>query len=306
VRVRHALPTEPPQRVPVLGIGFFDGVHRGHREILRSLGRLRRPGEVVAALTFRDHPASYLRPGSEPPLITTLEERIALLADAGVNELYVLPFDARIAEIDATTFLIEVLHARLRIRALAIGENFRFGAGRRGDARLAATILEPLGVTVAAIPPLLEDGERVSSTRVRAALMRGDVVEADGLLGTAYSLTGHVTFGAGRGHDLGFPTANLAVPSDKLLPMDGVYAMIARFDGRDYPGLVSIGDNPTFGEGPKTVEAWLRDFEGTIYGRELSLRNFRFIRAQQRFESTEALLDAMRTDASHVAHPTFA
>jgi riboflavin kinase/FMN adenylyltransferase len=111
MRVRHELPERAPERVQVLGIGFFDGVHRGHREILRALGRLRRPGETVAALTFREHPAAYLRPGSEPPLITTLEERIALLAEAGVDELYVLAFDARIAALDASAFLREVLQA---------------------------------------------------------------------------------------------------------------------------------------------------------------------------------------------------
>ncbi len=306
MRVRHELPERAPERVQVLGIGFFDGVHRGHRAILRALGRLRRPGETVAALTFREHPAAYLRPGSEPPLITTLEERIALLAEAGVDELYVLAFDARIAALDASAFLREVLHDRLRIRALAIGENFRFGAGRAGDAQLAAAVLGPLGVTVSAIPPLLDGGERVSSTRVRAALMRGDLETADALLGASYLLRGRVTFGAGRGHELGFPTANLAFAPEKLLPMDGVYNAVARFEGRDYASLVSIGDNPTFGEGPKTVEAWLRDFDATIYGRELGLRGFRFIRAQQRFENREALLDAMRSDAAHVAYPTFA
>jgi riboflavin kinase/FMN adenylyltransferase len=306
VRVHHELASEENSRPLVLAIGFFDGVHRGHREILRALLRLRRPGQRAGVLTFRNHPASFLRPGSEPPLITTLEERVTLLGQSGVDDLYLLPFDASIASLPASDFVSRILGATLRVRALAIGENFRFGNGRVGDAALARALLEPHGAVVAAVPPLMEGGARVSSTRIREALARGDVAAADELLGAAYTLRGTVVLGEGRGHALGFPTANLAVPPEKTLPMDGVYAAVGRHDGRDYRALVSIGDKPTFGGGEKVIEAWLRDFRATIYGEEVALRDFRFVREQRTFASTDDLLRQMEEDATHVRFPSFA
>jgi riboflavin kinase / FMN adenylyltransferase len=306
VRVHHDLTPEPGARPLVLAIGFFDGVHRGHREILRALLRLRRPGERTGVLTFRNHPASFLRPGTEPSLITTLEERVALLGNSGVDDLYLLPFDAAIAGLSAAEFVGRILVETLRVRALAVGENFRFGNGRAGDAALARTLFEPRGSVVVAVPPVMDGAERVSSTRIRAALARGDVGAADALLGAPYTVRGTVVLGEGRGHALGFPTANLALPPQKTLPMDGVYAMSARHDGRDYRGLVSIGDKPTFGGGEKAIEAWLRDFSGTIYGEELSVRDFRFVREQRAFDSVDELVLQMQEDATHVRFPSFA
>jgi riboflavin kinase/FMN adenylyltransferase len=305
VKIHHELTSMGDARPLVLAIGFFDGVHRGHREILRALLRLRRPGERAGVLTFSNHPASFLRPGSEPPLITTLEERVTLLGQSGIDDLYLLPFDAAIASVSAQDFVRGILVESLRVRALAVGENFRFGNGRAGDAVLARSILEPQGAVVTAVPPLMDGGERVSSTRIRAALARGDVATADALLGAPYTLRGTVVLGEGRGHALGFPTANLALPREKTLPMDGVYAAVGRHDGRDYHGLVSIGDKPTFGGRDKVVEAWLRDFRSTIYGEELALRGFRFVREQRVFPSADELLRQMEEDATHVRFPTF-
>jgi riboflavin kinase/FMN adenylyltransferase len=154
------------------------------------------------------------------------------------------------------------------------------------------------------VPNTLDGGERVSSTRIRAAIHAGDMATADRLLGAPYTVRGIVSFGAGRGHDLGYPTANVVVPPDKLLPPDGVYRATGRHDGRDYLGLVSIGTNPTFDGRARTVEAWLLDFNGALYGEELSLREFRFVRAQQRFDSVDALIAQMRDDAATVKFPT--
>jgi len=288
----------------VLAIGFFDGVHRGHREIVRALLRLRRPGYRAAVLSFRNHPATYLRPEKVPPLITTLEERVDLLAATGIDELFLLPFDARIASLEARAFL-EMLLDRLELRALVFGENFRFGAQRQGNATLAREVFAARGLEVVAVPPLLDGAERISSTRVRAAIARGDLETADRLLGAPYALSGRVVLGEGRGHDLGFPTANLEVAGDKTLPRAGVYKALGRYDGRDYSALVSIGDNPTFGGARQTVEAWLLDFRRTIYGEELALREFRFIREQRRFANREELIEAMREDATHVSFPSF-
>lgn len=305
MKIHHTLEAPSTQRPLVLAIGFFDGLHRGHREILRTLLRLRRPGFRSAVLTFRNHPSTHLRPDRVPPLLSTLEERVNLLAEAGIDELYLIPFDERIARLDARAFCTDIVAGVLAASALTIGENFRFGSQRSGDATLARETLEPLGVRVVAVPPVLDSEDRISSTRIRAAILRGDMETANRLLGESYVVRGTIAIGEGRGHDLGFPTANLTVPREKTLPADGVYAAVGRYDGRDYRGLVSIGSNPTFDGRTRTVEAWLLDFGGTAYGEELALRDFRFIREQRKFDEIEGLLEQMREDATHVRFPSF-
>lgn len=307
MRVHHALERNGDARPLVLAIGFFDGVHRGHREILRALLRIRRPGQRTAVLTFRNHPATFLRPGSEPPLITTLEERVSLLAACGIDDLYLLGFDEAVASLSAEEFVRTILIDRLAVRAIAVGENFRFGAGRTGDAAFARGILAETGAEVEALPPVLLGGQPVSSTRIRVALAAGNVAVADALLGAPYVLRGPVVLGEGRGHELGFPTANIAVPAQKTVPREGVYSAVMRYDGRDYRGLLSIGTKPTFGPGgERVVEAWLRDFGGTMYGEELAVRDLRFVRDQRTFSSAAELERQMHEDAKVVQFPTFA
>jgi riboflavin kinase/FMN adenylyltransferase len=312
VKVHHELPeltdayrAQRRAHPLVVAIGVFDGFHLGHRAIVREAARARRPGERIAVLTFREHPTTFLRPGSEPPMIFTLEERINAFAHAGVDEAFVLPFDASIATLEPARFLDETLVKRIGARAMVVGENFRFGAKRAGDVGFARGHLAAQGLTCIGVPNTLLDGTRVSSTRIRAAIAGADLALADRLLGDAYTLRGTVTLGFGRGHDLGFPTANLTVPAHKLLPPDGVYRITARTDGRDYLGLVSIGTNPTFDGTARTVEAWLLDFNGSLYGEEVALREFRFVRAQQRFDSVDALLEQMHADAATVRFPSF-
>jgi riboflavin kinase/FMN adenylyltransferase len=304
VKIHHALPVQAPERAFVVAIGFFDGFHRGHRAIVREALRLRRAGERTAVLTFREHPSAFLRPGQEPPLIATLEERVNAFARAGIDETFVLPFDASFASQTPAQFLDETLVARLNARTMVVGANFRFGHKRAGDVALASAHLAAGGRLAVGVPNALDGGERISSTRIRAAIGAGDLESADRLLGAPYTVRGTVAFGAGRGHDLGYPTANVVVPPQKSLPPDGVYRVTGRHDGRDYIGLVSIGTNPTFDGGTRTVEAWLLDYNGALYGEELALRDFRFVRAQRRFDSAEELISQMRQDASEVRFPT--
>ncbi|MGH7714697.1 MAG: riboflavin biosynthesis protein RibF [Vulcanimicrobiaceae bacterium] len=307
MNVHHELPKAAGQRPLALGIGFFDGFHRGHRAIVAALLRERRPGYRAAVLTFRNHPATHLRPADVPPMISTLEERLDNLARAGIDEAYLLPFDDSIARLDAQTFLETIVAQRIGARVLVVGANFRFGAGRGGDAAFARERMTALGIGFVAVPQLEDRGERVSSTRIRRAIAAGDVALADELLGAPYVLQGHVVVGEGRGHDLGFPTANLDVAAGKLIPADGVYRCLARYDGRDYAALLSIGTNPTFNSGAgRTAEVWLRDFDGTIYGEQLRLRELRFMRKQLRFENPEALIEQMRADVAAVPYPTIA
>ncbi len=295
-RVRHPL---------CVAIGVFDGYHLGHQAIVRRLLHERRAGERTAVITFGEHPARLLRPSDVPPQIATLSERINAFARAGVDEAFVLSFDAAFAALPPDAFLQDVLIDALGVRAMVVGENFRFGAKRAGDMDFARAYFAARGRTAIGVENALLDGERVSSTRVRAAIAAADMAQVDALLGGSYSVRGSVAFGAGRGHDLGFPTANITVAPEKMLPPDGVYAITGRHDGRDYPGLVSIGTNPTFDGRERTVEAWLLDFHGSLYGEELALRDFRFLREQRRFASVEELLVQIRADADAVPYPTF-
>ena len=306
MKVHHALPDAPPERAFVVAVGFFDGFHLGHRAIVREALRLRRAGERTAVLTFREHPAAFLRPGKEPPMIASLGERVNAFAHAGIDVAYVLPFDAAIASLSPAQFLDETLIGRMHARAMVVGANFRFGHKRAGDVAFAREHLRDRPCEVVAVPNTLDGGERVSSTRIRAAIQAGDLESADRQLGVPYTVRGTVTFGAGRGHDLGYPTANVAVAPGKLLPPDGVYRITARHDGREYLGLVSIGTNPTFDGTARTVEAWLLDFHGALYGEELALRDFRFVRGQQRFDTVDELIAQMHEDAATVKFPTLA
>jgi riboflavin kinase/FMN adenylyltransferase len=293
------------ERPLVVAIGFFDGMHLGHQEIARQTLRLRKPGWRAAALTFANHPAAYLRPGMEPPLITTPEERLDLLAAAGFDECFFVRFDENVASITADQFLRQTLAVDLGARGVVVGKNFRFGNKRAGDTTLMQTVLGELGITCVPVENTLDDrGERISSTRIRAAIAQGEMEAADRLLGHSYELRGRVVLGRGVGHDLRFPTANVELPR-KLVPKDGVYSALARYEGRDYAALVSIGTNPTFDGAHRTVEAWLRDFHETIYGRELVLRDLRFVREQQRFDTVEALREQMMHDLHAVAYPAY-
>jgi riboflavin kinase/FMN adenylyltransferase len=301
MKLHYTLPERRAGRPLCVAVGVFDGYHLGHQAIVRALLLARRAGERTAVMTFRDHPLAYLQPGRIPPQIATLGERINAFARAGIDEAFVLPFDEHIASLAPQAFLDDVLVGRLGARAMVVGANFRFGAGRAGDVAFAREHLAAQGREAIGVANALLDGERISSTRVRAAIAAGDLTLADRLLGMSYTVRGPVAFGAGRGHDLGFPTANVTVPPEKMLPPDGVYAAVGRHDGRDYPGLVSIGTNPTFDGTARTVEAWLVDFHGGMYGEELALRDFRFVREQKRFGSVDELLAQMQLDRSAVS-----
>ena len=287
----------------VLAIGFFDGMHRGHLEIVRAAQRMRKPGWRSGILSFANHPASFLRPGNEPPMLTTNEERIDLFAAAGAEECFFVRFDETVAKLEPRAFLERLIDG-MGVRGIAVGSTFRFGHKRAGDTALMREFLEPRGVVLDTRANVLHDGERISSTRIRTLVKDGNLEAADRLLGHGYELRGVVELGHGRGHDLGFPTANLSVPA-KLLPKDGVYSAVARHEGRDYAALVSIGTNPQFGPAARTIEAWLRDFHFTIYGHQLALRDLRYVREQQVFASVDELIAQMQSDLLAVAYPSY-
>jgi riboflavin kinase/FMN adenylyltransferase len=284
----------------LLSIGVFDGVHRGHRAVLGDLVRRRSPGHVAAALTFERHPQAFLQPGSAPKSITTNDEKINLLDACGLDILFLLPFDERLANLEAEAFLRDVLLARLRTRLLVVGDNWRFGKGRTGDCGLARRVLEAEGCRFEAAPLVGADGDKISSSRIRTLIETRHFDEADDLLGSPYAVHGIVTSGDGRGHALGFPTANLTVAPDKLVPPDGVYSASARLDGKEHVAVVSIGTKPTFDGTASVIEAYMLDFRSSIYGEQLCLSRWGFVRDQERFDGADALIAQIALDVAAV------
>jgi riboflavin kinase/FMN adenylyltransferase len=284
---------------PVVAIGNFDGLHRGHRAILdATFAVARRLGRPTAILTFEPHPRDFFRP-SEPVFRLAPTPEKALLAERlGVDALVVLSFDKALAGLDATAFIEEWLVRRLDISAAIIGTDFRFGARRGGNAELLASEGERLGFEVDILPPVRAlDAPRVSSSDVRAALEAGDARRAGELLGHRWFVTATVQHGEKRGRELGFPTANLRLdPSCRL--RHGIYAVRAFVDGRVLDGVASFGRRPTFDNGAPLLEVFLFDFSGDLYGKQMSVEFVAFLRGEEKFDGIEALIVQMRADAA--------
>jgi riboflavin kinase/FMN adenylyltransferase len=282
-----------PTPGPVVTIGNFDGVHLGHRALLaRVQERARTLGAPVCAYTFEPMPVEVLRPLQRMPRIQSLEERIATLGDAGVDQIVVERFDREFSNREARWFAEEVLGRRLGCRAVVVGWDFRFGSGRSGSVE---ALREWLGVPVEAFGPWTLGDEVVSSSRIRGMVARGEVEAAARLLGRPHRVTGTVIRGDGRGRQLGFRTANLAV-STELLPAPGVYAVwVSLADESVHPGVMNHGVRPTFGAGLST-EVHLLDGDRDLYGQSLGVSLNARLRGEQRFSSVDALKTQIRDD----------
>jgi riboflavin kinase / FMN adenylyltransferase len=287
----------------VLTIGVFDGVHIGHRAVLSKLVGLRSEKTKAGAFTFEIHPHTFLHPDQAPKSLTTLDEKINLLAGCDLDVLFLLPFDERIASIPAQRFLADVLFERLRTRALIVGPEWRYGKDREGDVALAQRVLAERGCLFEAAALLERDGEKVSSSRIRSLISERQFELADTLLGSPYRVRGIVTTGDGRGHELGFPTANLSIASDKQIPPPGVYATLVEHAGRRHAAVTSIGDKPTFGGTDMTVETYIIDFSGSMYGDQVSLSQWRFLREKERFANARDLVTQMKKDVALALRP---
>ena len=290
MRILRGLESYPPDApASVVALGVFDGVHRAHRAILdAAVARAREAGLVALACTFDPHPAQVLSPHRAPAPITTLEERLDLIAGAGLDATVVLAFSRELPALEPEAFVEAVLLERLHARAVVVGFNHRFGRAARGDARLLEALARTLGFAAHVVPPLVIDGAPVSSSAVRTALQAGDVEAAMRLLGRPYRVTGPVVRGAARGRILGFPTANVQPERPVLVPA-GVYACRADTPGGGHRAVVNIGVRPTFQETVVTVEAHLLDFTSDLYGHRLTLEFQRRLRDEVRFPSVEAL-----------------
>jgi riboflavin kinase / FMN adenylyltransferase len=252
----------------------------------------------AAAVTFDRHPLAVLRPGSEPPLLTTLDRKVELLGEAGMATVLVLEFTRELSEVTAEVFAAEVLFDALAARAVVVGENFRFGHKAAGDPALLATLGRPRGIEVVAVPLHADGDQVVSSTRVRAELADGDVAAAAASLGRPYAVEGTVVVGDRRGGPvLGVPTANLGLPPGIAIPADGVYAghLTDERDAVARPAAISVGTNPQFGT-ERRVEAHVLDFDADLYGHRVSVAFSHRLRGQAVFAGTAELVAQMRAD----------
>ncbi|MEX1006139.1 MAG: bifunctional riboflavin kinase/FAD synthetase [Acidimicrobiia bacterium] len=286
-----------------VAIGVFDGVHRGHQRVMRDLTVMARDRDLVpAALTFDPHPLEFLAPDRAPDLLTTVEQRAELLAECGVEILGVLPF-LDIRDLDPRAFVTEILCLRLRVGAIAVGENFRFGRDRGGDPGLLRTLGEAHGFTVDVAEMVVHAGPDgvISSTRIRELLAAGDVRQAAVLLGRPFALTGPVIHGDARGHTIGFPTANLHIPDRMAIPANGVYACWVERNGARHAAVVNIGVRPTFGVSARTIEAHLLNFDGNLYGESIALHFVDRIREERRFDGVDALVAQIAADRDRAA-----
>jgi riboflavin kinase / FMN adenylyltransferase len=284
-------------------IGAYDGVHLGHRAVIDEVRRRASTlGCPTAVVTFDRHPASVVRPESAPKLLTDLEQKLELLAAAGVDYTVVIHFDEERSRESAADFVNEVLAGCLRARLVVVGEDFHFGRNRGGNVDLLRRMGPNLGFDVEGLTLVPAPGVEgpVSSTSIRHALDAGDVATAARLLGRPHEVRGMVEKGDGRGGNvLGFPTANVAVPPDILLPADGIYAgWYERPDGSTHATAISLGRRPTFYPegGPRMLEAYLLDFDGSLYGERARVRFVSRLRGEERFESTDALVAQMNKD----------
>jgi riboflavin kinase/FMN adenylyltransferase len=283
-----------------LTVGSFDGVHRGHQDVLRQLvERARRLGVHSLLVTFDPHPLEVVNPAAAPRLLTVGDEKLEVLAESGIDFVAVLPFTLALAAFSAERFVDEILLGRFRMHDLLMGYDHRFGHNRSGDAETMRRLGAARGFEVNAVPAVtVNGGQSVSSTAIRRAVAGGDLEGAFRGLGRHYSLGGRVVQGARRGRLLGFPTANVAVPGPrKLLPPEGVYAVRVQTPMGPYDGMLNLGPRPTFGDAESVVEAHLFDANRDLYGARLRVDFVARLRDTQKFSGVEALRAQLEQDA---------
>lgn len=281
-----------------VAIGNFDGVHLGHQALLQRLNEVAvAQGLKSAVMTFEPHPREFFAPDQAPARLTSLREKLELFAEAGVEYVYVCHFNRRFAAITVEAFMQDILRNALDARAVLVGEDFRFGAGRQGSMQDFVRA----GFNLQSQPQVNLDGKRVSSTAIREALAQGQLVEAARLLGRPYSISGKVVHGDKLARELGYPTANIHMLHDRP-PLFGIYAVklegLAEGNGADLPGVASLGVRPTVKQnGKPTLEVHLFDFNGDIYGRHVRVKFMHKIRDEMKFDSLDTLKYWIAKDA---------
>jgi len=269
----------------LLTIGVFDGVHLGHQHLISQLTEHARQQNLLSGVvTFRQHPREILSPRTKLPYLTNLMEKVSLLKKEGVEVVITLSFTSELAQLSAVQF-VGLLKEHLRMSSLVIGPDFALGQGREGNADTLRTLGQALNFSLIVIPPVRVNGEMVSSTTIRDALADGDMKRVTRLIGRSFSLQGQVTTGAGRGSELGFPTTNLEIDPKQALPAEGVYATWTYIDDKAYQSMTNIGWRPTFGGNEHTVETYIPNYYGNLYGCELKIDVVERLRGEKRFDT---------------------
>ncbi len=300
MEIEQELASITPQGETLLTIGVFDGVHAGHRHLLRRLQQRAAERNLLSGVvTFNPHPQSLLHPDDQLPWLSSLDDRVATLQQLGINLVAVLTFTPKLARLSAHDFM-SLLKKYLRMRGIVVGPDFTLGRGGEGNIGLLRTLGDEMKFTVEVLPPYTIDDEIVSSTLIRKALVKGDMKRVEKLMGRHFYLAGKVITSDKRGRLLGFPTANLDLKPQQALPNNGIYATVTQVDGKRFPSATNIGTRPTFGEGKKTIETHLLDYKGNLYGKEVKVEFMRKLRDEQRFSSSEELKVQIDKDVREV------
>ena len=280
----------------LLTIGVFDGVHLGHKYLISQLTEQARQQNLLSGVvTFRQHPQEVLSPQTKLPFLTDLTQRTNLLKNESIDVIIPLSFTRELAQLSASQF-INLLKRCLRMRGLLIGPDFALGKNREGTINTLRALGEDMNFTVTVIPPLMINGEVVSSTAIRKALADGDMKRVLNLIGRSFSFHGRVISGTGRGLELGFPTANLNIDPKQALPAEGVYATWTYIDDKAYQSMTNIGKCPTFGGNELTVEVYILDYHNSLYGHKLKIDIIERLRDEKQFDSIEELKNQITED----------
>ena len=286
-----------PLRNPVLTIGNFDGVHKGHLTLFDMVKeRAKEIGGQSALITFDPHPIKVMKPGNGPPLITLTRQKLELIEDAHIDVIFCIPFTKEFASISASEFIQDILVDKMGVKEIVVGYDYTFGKGRKGDTGLLQEMGETLGFRVHVVEPVHVGDKLVSSTSIRKLVQEGNLSEAKQLLGRDYQILGTVVSGKDRGGKLlGFPTANLEM-IDELVPKVGVYAVKVVFGDRYFNGVTNIGYNPTFGKGPFSVETHILDFKEDLLGKNIRVKFIKRLRDERPFGSVKDLAGQIGRD----------
>ncbi|MCD6490001.1 MAG: bifunctional riboflavin kinase/FAD synthetase [Thermodesulfobacterium sp.] len=281
----------------VITIGSFDGIHLGHKVLFEEtfkLSKLLNAKPVV--VSFDPHPRIILFPESEFKLLTTLEEKIHILSELGVDSLILIPFTKTFSEFSPDLFVQEYIVDKLKAKGVIVGFNFRFGKKKMGNIDYLEQIAQKYNFVVKAVPPVILNGVTISSSTIRNLIAKAQIEEANKLLGRPYFILGKVIKGRGRGKKLGFPTANIEVSPLKMLPPAGVYAVLVTVNGEKFRGALNIGKRPTFEEKDFSVEVYIFNFNREIHGKTLKIEIIKHIREEKKFSSVEELKNQIKKD----------
>jgi len=296
MQVEEELAKFAPQRETLVAIGVFDGVHLGHRHLIGYLKRQALVREYMAGVvTFANHPQEVVCPQIPVSYLTSLEEKVSLLQQLDVQLIVPLTFNHELAELPARQF-VQLLQKYVKMKGLIVGPDFALGRNREGDVFALRSMGKEMGFSIDVVAPKIIEGETASSTSIRKALAKGDIRKAGMLLGRPFSLKGPVVHGVERGTSLGFPTANLQASLNQALPADGVYVTRAFLGNRAYPSVTNIGRRPTFGQGERTIEVYLLDFSGDVYGEMLTIELLEHLRDEKRFSDPAELKAQIEKD----------